>query len=222
MTEETTQASDAQPEVSENFTLDDVISEFNVQAPQPEQINNVTELKPAPAPVRIDPYDEDSLNKWAYDTANSQNALQQQLQELSNKLTQKEQSEAQAKLEADIQGAVSKITEKVEGIDPLMAEIYLEKRATENPGFKAIWDNRNSNPAAYEKALGAIANELDSKFTFKVDPQLAENHRAARQSQQSNNAPPASEFNNSLEERLAGAKNEQERRIIWAQIRDGY
>ena len=203
-------------------TLDDVISEFNVQpASTPETRNNVQEYKPAqPAAPRIDPYDEDSLNKWAIDTYQSQSALQQQVQELNAKLTQREQAEIQAKVDADIKRAVDKITESVDGIDPLMAELYLNKRAEEKPEFKAIWDNRHKNPAAYEAALDAISNELDGKFK-RVDTQIAENHRAAKQSQQSNNAPATQTYNNSYEERLANAKSPNEWRAEWERIKNG-
>lgn len=220
---EDTQVSQEQPVVNDApKTLDDVISEFNVTPQveeQPNAPNNVAEFTP-PQPQHIDPYDENSLNKWALDTAQHQSALQQQVQELNAKLTQQEQARAQAIVDADIKSAVSKITESVDGIDPLMAELYLNKRAEEKPEFKAIWDNRHKNPAAFEAALGAISTELDGKFQ-RIDPQLAENHRAAQQSTQSNNAPAASDFNNSYEERLAGAKNEQERALIWSQIKNG-
>ena len=224
MTDEITQPSET-PEVVESApTLDDVISEFNVQAPvaaTPQ--NNVQEFKPAQATQHIDPYDENQLNQWANQTANNQSQLQQQVQDLNSKISSYEQSQAQAKVDADIKTAVSKVTGKVEGLDPLMAEIYLEKRATENAGFKAIWDNRDANPKALDAALNALSNELDGKFTFKADPQIAENHRAAQQSQQSNATPKASEHGSPLEEQLANAKSEGERQVIWTNAKNlGY
>jgi len=223
MSEENTEASIEQPVVESAPTLDDVISEFNVQAPvEAAPQNNVQEFQPAQAPQHIDPYDESQLNSWASQTAQNQSQLQQQVQELSAKLTQQEQARAQAIVDADIKTAVSKVTEKVEGLDPLMAEIYLEKRATENPGFKAIWDNRSANPKALDAALNALSNELDGKFTFKADPQIAENHRAAQQSQQSNATQTATSYSNPLEKALAEATSPADRDRIWAQAKDAY
>lgn len=220
MSEENTQVSQEQPVVSQ--TLDDVISEFNVQAPtETTSQNNVAEFTPAPAQQHIDAFDEVSLNQWATNTAENQNALQQQVQDLTSEISEFKQGQTKTKVEADIKSAVSKVTDKVVGLDPLMAEIYLEKRAAENPGFKTIWENRESNPKALNAALDAISGEIGDKFEFKADPQLAENHRAANQSQQSNNTPAASNHNNSYEERLASAGSEAERAKIWRDIKAG-
>jgi len=201
-------------------SLDDVISEFNIEA-APQTTNTVQEPQPAqPVAPNIDPYDEGSLNKWASDTANNQATLQQQVQELNAKLTQKEQADNQAKLEADITSAATKLTESIDGLDPLAAEILLETEARKDPKFLQIWESRDKNPKALEAALNIISNKHEGRFQ-RIDPQIAENHRAAQQSQQSNNAPATSDFNNSYEERLANAKNEGERRVIWNQIKNG-
>lgn len=218
-----TQQSETPDVVESATTLDDVISEFNVETQAPAKPNTppVQEYNPAqPATPNIDPYDESSLNKWASDTAQNQATLQQQVQELSAKLSEKDQADAQAKLEADITSAAKKLTETLDGIDPLAAEILLEKEARNDPKFLQIWEARDKNPKALEAALNVISTKHEGKFQ-RVDPQIAENHRAAQQSQQSNNAPAASEYNNSYEERLANAKNEQERAVIWAQIKNG-
>ena len=219
-----TQPSDTQDVVTDApATLDDVISEFNVQTQTTVQTDApaAQEFKPA-QPQHIDPYDENSLNKWALDTQNNQAALQQEIQNLREAADASAQAEAQKIIDADIKSAVNKITESVEGIDPLMAELYLSKRAEEKPEFKAIWDNRNSNPAAFDAALGAISNELDGKFQ-RVDTQIAENHRAAQQSQQSNNTQKTTEYGNSLEEALAKATTEGERQVIWRNAKNlGY
>lgn len=219
------QVSQEQP-VAEAKTLDDVVSEFNVQppaqqaAPQPAQQSNVTEFQSPSQPQKIDPYDEDSLNKWAMQTQQSQQSLHGEIENLKAQLTAQQEAAAKQVIEADIKKAVSTLSEKVEGLDPLMAELYLNKRAEENAGFKAIWENRGSNPDAFNAALDAISRELDGRFS-RVDPQIAENHRAAQQSTQSSNTPARTEFNNSLEERLANAANERERAIIWNQIKNG-
>lgn len=222
--DEETQVSQEQPVVeSAPQTLDDVISTFNVQTQAPAEPNpsTVQEYTPAqPATPNIDPYDESSLNKWASDTANNQATLQQQVQELSSQISQRDKAEAQAKLDADIESAAKSLTKSLDGIDPIAAEILLEKEARTDPKFLQIWEARDKNPKALEAALSIISNKHEGKFQ-RVDPQIAENHRAAQQSQQSNQTATATEYNNSYEERLAGAKNESERQVIWAQIKNG-
>ena len=210
-----TQVSDEQPVVDAPQTLDDVISEFNVQAQPAQQDvqNNVQEFKPAQS-QHIDPYDEGSLNQWAAETANNQNALQQEVQNLRADADARSKADAQKIIDADIQSAVGKITESVDGIDPLMAELYLNKRAEEHDGFRAAWDNRGKDPKAFDAALRAISGELEGKFQ-RVDTQIAENHRAAQQSIQSNNTQKAAEYGSPLEEALANAKTEGERQVIW-------
>jgi len=224
MTEEIAQQSEAPAVADEPQTLDDVISTFNVKPPEPQQpaaTPIAQESTPAqPVVPDIDPYDPDSLNKWAAQTAQQTAALQSELQNLRADADARARAEAKQIIDADIKSAVGKITETVDGIDPLMAELYLNKRAEEKPEFKQIWENRHKDPVAYDAALGAISNELQGKFQ-RVDPQLAENHRAAQQSTQSNQTAKTTEYNNSYEERLASAKNEQERAMIWAQIKNG-
>ena len=209
-----TDVSQEQPVVDAPQTLDDVISEFNVQAaPAPEVQNNVQEFKPAQS-THIDAYDEESINQWASDTRNNQNALQQEVQNLRKDADARAQADSQKIIDADIKSAVGKITESVEGIDPLMAELYLNKRAEEHDGFRAAWDNRGKDPKAFDAALSAISSELEGKFQ-RVDTQLAENHRAAQQSTQSNNTQKATEYGTPLEEALANATSEGERQVIW-------
>lgn len=197
------------PEVAAVPTLDAVFEEFNVQAPVKE-----AEVKPAEPISNIDPYDEGQLNQFAQETRKTQIELQNELQSL------KEATKREA-TEKDIQTAVDSLVGQVEGIDKDYAEYALEKEVRSNPKLETIWQERHQHPERLEKALGAIAGQLNSKSSFKVDPQLAENHRAAQQSIQSNQTPAASNFNNSYEEKLANAKNENERAMIWSQIKNG-
>ena len=199
-------------------TLDDVTAGFTAQ-PEPAPVNNVQEFKPVQSQPNIDPYDEASINTWAANSQNQQAALQGEIQNLKDAASVRDQAESQKIIDADIKSAVTKITESVEGIDPLMAELYLEKRAAEHPGFKSAWDNRAKDPTKYNQALDAISGELDGKFQ-RVDTTIAANHRAAKQSQQSNNAPSAPK-GNSMEAQLAGATSDAQRNYLWNQIKNG-
>jgi hypothetical protein len=203
MSEDTAQPSET-PEVAPAPTLDSVISEFAVDKPatpaaEPSQPVETTKLN------SFDPLDESSVSQFTDSTNQVVNTLQGQIQSLSDKLTQREQVDVEAKFKADLKGAVDTVSQSIEGADPLMVELYLEKVAIEKPGFQQIWHNRDNNPKALEKALSAVANELNGKMDFKADPQIAENHRAATQSNQSSNSTSAPQYNNSLEERLANA-----------------
>lgn len=210
MTDEA-QVSDTQPVVEQ--TLDQVIESFDVQV-APKEETNVTEFKPAQAP-QLDVYDEGSLNKWASDTQANQDALRSEIQNLKADADARNAADGQKVIDADIKSAVDVITKGIEGIDPLSAEILLEKTARENEGFKRIWQNRSANPKAYKAALSAIVNDNESKFQ-RIDTQIAENHRAAQLSTQSNNTQKAAEYGTTLEEQLANAKTEGERQVIWA------
>ena len=202
-----------EPEVVQ--TLDDVINDFNID-PSTTQTMDTAEPKPVEfaKPDYVDPLDSDQWNKYQNQQSQNQAALQGQLQDLSDKLTHYEQDKLQALVDTDIKAAVESISSKVEDSDPLMVELYLEKRARENEGFKSIWDNRAKNPKALNKALGAITNELKGKFSIKADPQLAENQRAIQQSQTSNTSnKPA--YNNSIEETLGAAQSDAEWEHAW-------
>ena len=217
MTEEAQQS--ATPDVAEKPTLDSVISEFKAPAPQEKQ--TVQEFTPA-QPQHIDPYDEDSLNKWASQTQQEQAALKSELQNLKAEAESRTQAESQKIIDAQIKSAVKVISDGIEGLDPLAAEFILEKTARENENFKHLFHNQEGNEELYQKALSAIISENEGKFK-RVDTQIAENHRAAQQSQQSNNTQKATEYGNPLEEALANAKSEGERRAIWSNAKNlGY
>lgn len=216
---------EAQPSVEQEVaapkTLDDVFSEFNVEAPTQEQV-----VEQAPTPIQytpIDPYDESQLNQFAADTRNQQVELQTKISSLEAAAKSRDDAIAAQAMEKDIKQAVSAITEKVEGIDPDIAELYLEKQVRASEKLTSVWQNRGKNPDALSAALDVIAHDLNSKHSFKADPQIAENHRAATQSLQSNQTQKASEYGSPLEEQLANAKSEGERQVIWQNAKNlGY
>lgn len=197
-------------------TLDDVISEFN---PSSTETMAPTEPKPVeytqPQYNSVDPLDTDQWNHYQQQQSQHQAALQGQLQDVNSKLEQYEQERNNNLVQADIKSAVDTVSKNVEDGDPMMIELYLEKRARENDGFKNIWENRAKNPNALNKALDAITNELKGKFSVKADPQLAENQRAIQQSQQSSNTSNAPEYANTIEESLGSAESDAAWEQAW-------
>ena len=215
------EASVEQPTVP---SLDDVVAEFAPSIPESAQ--------PAAAPVEpktteipqvptsFDPLDEASAKQFAEATAQSNQALLAELQDLRSTITQKEEAKIQEQVNADINSAVDTVSESAGLDNKNYVQFRLEQRAQENEGFRRIWDNRHQNPAALDKALEAISHEMKNELDFKADPQLAENHRAASQSQQVTTAE-APKFNNAWEEKLASADSRAEKDRIWAQLKRG-
>ena len=174
-----------------------------------------------PVPTTFDPLDEASVKSYAEANAKNSSEMQSTLSSLNAKLDAIAQKEHSEKMTADINSAVDSVAKQT-GIDKRdYIEFKLEKLAAENEGFKNIWDNRNQNPKALEKALEAYSHEMKNDLEFTADPQLAENHRAANQSQQSSATDSSPTYNNAAEEALAGANTEAERQVIWQKIKSG-
>ena len=193
-------------------SLDDVINEFDFGTePAPVQTP-----APAPAPsVKIDPFDDNQINQYLNQTLQGQTALQSELQAIKQTLSTYEQRENERRVEADIKQAVEKVSKKVEGVDPMMTELYLEKRARESEGFKKIWENRHLKPKALEKALDAIALEMKDKFLVKADPQLIENKRAMSQPKHTETV-----SQDSFTDKWDSA-SQSERDRLWNQLKSG-
>lgn len=208
-----------EPEVAASEpTLDDVISEFNIG--QPEVTQQTVEQPTEPqftAQTTIDPYDANSIQQFVDTKVGSQ---QQELEQLKSQLSAMQQKEANAQTEADIKQAVGVLTKAVDGFNPDLAEAFLEMKARKDVNFNNIWTNRHTNPQAFEKAMGIIANEAKTTFSVKTDGQLVENQRAMNQSIQTNTnqAPVAG---NEWEQRLSEASTLEERDAIRRQMMQG-
>lgn len=177
-------------------SLDDIASEFNVEkeasnfqaqpAPQAPAYQDQNQYQPQENQFNQIPdpnYDPDGWNRFMQQQAYAQNNVVNDLNGIKNEIETYKQQMAQQKIEADLGKAVSHVNEKL-NVDPKMAEVALEIEYRENPSFKKIWDNRDMNPAAFNKALDVIANKWTGKFATRADSQLAENVRAAKTSQQ--------------------------------------
>ena len=182
----TEQAQTQAPAPQEPSGLEKVYSDYKIE----DQANSF-QPQPAsqPAPVQApiipktpDPFDpsfQQYVGNLAQVAAQTNNALHQTRTEL----TQMQQQLNRQRVEADIKAAVGKITEKA-GIDAEIAEVALEAKARKDPRFLAVWNNRDKNPKAFEAAIAAVSQEFQQKFTVRQDPQLAENQRAIKASQQ--------------------------------------
>lgn len=209
---EETQTTNQEPVVA---SLDDVIAEYNVQpaaapaAMQPATVSN------EPAPLSVDPLDSNQFNNYVNQVNSGQSVLNTQLKEVRSELTELRQERAQLQIEADITQAVGAINEGLD-LDPKLVRVHLELTAQEKPGFREIFERRNENPAAYNKALAAVSKEMGNTYSVKQDPELTANQKAIQQSQQSRASTVTPDGSgNSLEDKLSEAKSEGEFESMW-------
>ena len=182
------QVSQEQPESTPEVSLDDVYKEYGVEQ-QAQQFHAATAPMPylpqAPEVPNIpDPVtDVDAFRQWQTNQFHQNNSLQNTLQELNGRFQQISQAEARRQVETDVKTAVDVVNKRL-GADPQMIEVALDLEARRDPRFLKLWEGRHQNPQAWSKALDAWGRKMDGKFSVRADPQLAENQRAAKVSQQ--------------------------------------
>lgn len=166
--------------VYKEFGIEDTAASFQPETPQAP----APQATPAPQtpPAKFDPFDPNFGNLLAQQQAGVA-SINQALQATRAELGTLRQALNSERTEADIKRAVSSIAEK-SGLDPKFAEVAFQLRAKEDARLLQIWNNRGNNPKALEKAIDAVATEFKSQYSVKQDPQLVENQRAARTSQQ--------------------------------------
>ena len=223
------QSVSGEQQTSNDQTLEQVYQKFNVEQesqnfnPQPAHTQQVTQTQQATSPIGAeipDPVlDPNGYKSWQ---ANQNSEIRKGLSQLSQVQQQLAVTEVKRREEADIQRAVSKIQEKVD-LDPDFIEIALGQKARKDGRFQAVYQNRHKNPAAWDAALGAMANEMKGKYSFRADSQLTENVRAAKQSTQSSSltAKNSGEAKNPIEDRLSNAKSAREFDAEWQRIMSG-
>lgn len=163
--------------VYRDFNVEGEAASFKPETPAPQAPT------PQPqAPAIPDPFSP-GFQDYQRQIAQGQTVLHQRTTEAIGRLTNLEQRIQQREVAADIKQAASTIAEK-SGIDHDYAEVALEVRARKDPKFLQIWKNRSQNPKAFNAAVEALSGEIKDKFSVKQDPQLVENQRAVRASQQ--------------------------------------
>lgn len=185
MTEETV----VQPQTAEP-TLEDVYKSAGADANVQPEVQQVVQppasvVQPAvqAAPSIPDPYDTEAFKAYLAQQANSTAATQDVVRRVAGFLTQQQVKEAKAALENDLKSAVSTVNEVVGHPKPKVIEAMLDAKAREDTRFKALWENRSRNPAAWNNALKAVAKEFQEDLSVKVDPQLAAAQRARKVAQ---------------------------------------
>lgn len=164
-------------QVYKEFAIEETASQFKPETPQAP-----AQQTPPPVAPKFDPFDPNfSVNLG--NMANGVTSLNQALQATRTELGSLRQELHHERTEADIKRAVGAIAEK-SGLDPKFTEVAFQLRAKEDPRLLSIWNNRGKNPKALEKAIEAVATEFKETYSVRQDPQLAENQRAVKASQQ--------------------------------------
>ena len=195
MNEEITQQSQAPAETAvpaaETQTLESIAKELSVteqaqqfasavpQYQQPQQFVQQQAFR-APDPIT----DPEGYNRFLLQQTQTLTELSQATKSLTDKYQSWERTTQEQRINQDVDKAVTRVNEKLK-VDPMLAEIALEKMYRTDANFKRIWDNRERNPQAYERALDVVADKLVPMFNTRQDPKIAGDIRAAKTSQQS-------------------------------------
>jgi hypothetical protein len=180
-TEQVVEKEDSLDQITKDFGIEDQAKEFRQQVAPVRQEVQQPQITQANIP---DPLDTEAHKAYLAKIEQNQSSLQQTLEKTIGTISAYEQKAQRESLEADIAKAVKTANEIINHPKPKMVEVALELRAQEDKKFKAIWDNRQKNPQALERAIKIVAREIAEDFSIKVDPDLVKSQRALKLSQQ--------------------------------------
>lgn len=215
-TEQQTSTEPTLDQVYKQFNVEESASSFNPQ-PQPQpQAQPAPQAQPMGAEIPDPVLDQAGFRSYL---AKQNTDYSRALSQLTQTQQQLHVAELRRREEADIKSAVSQVREKVgSDLDEDFIEIALGQKARKDPKFNSIYMNREKNPAAWRAALGAVGNEIKSKYQFRADPQLTENVRAAKQSTQSSLTSKDVDDSNPVESRLKNTKSQAEFDREWSRL----
>lgn len=169
-------------------TLDDVLSQFPIESAAQSFNAQPRQQEPSQRPPDFnvpDPtYDPDGFKQTMKSLQSNDWEVKQTINRISEQLQGEAQRRQREAEEVDISQAIKSIQKTLptlEGKDRLVKG-YLGAMAAEDPRIAKVWENRRSNPTAWNKTLNALTRQLAKDFEFQADPQLAENTRAAKAS----------------------------------------
>lgn len=189
-------------------TLEEIASEFQVkesatpQTPPPVQQPQMPEFS-----------DPEAAALWSAKQIQEINArdLSRAQEDARNKQASFVEKQVQA-----LNGAVETISKEVP-ISKTFIEGSLHVKYNRDPNFRTIFDNRDRNPAAFQKALGVIAQELKTEASVSSNPQVAEDARALEQLTKSARAGRLQDDPMEKYKGMSAAQFDQE----WEKIRSG-
>lgn len=166
------------------MSLDDLYGEFKPQemhTPQSTQQQQPTETSVQSSTDDIpDPVaDPDGFRRYMGNIGRETAAARSEARKLQESLAAERQSMSAQAEERDFRDIAEEIAKAAE-IEPDLAEAGLLHRYVKDKGFQQIWANREQNPTAFKKVKAVLSKEMRNKFSVRVDPQIAENQRAAQ------------------------------------------
>lgn len=199
----------AAPE-AQSPTLEQIAKELSVEE-QAQQFTSTVQQQPIqpqfpPQPQYQQPFqapdpvtDPDGYRAFVAAQGNALSQLNSTLQQVSSRMSNWERMQQEQKIERDIGAAVARVNTKL-NMAPEVTEALLQGEYRRDGNFRKIWDKRDSNPAALDKALDVLTQKFAGQFTVKQDPKIAQNLQAAKASQQtmatSRNQAPNDDWNN--------------------------
>ncbi|MHA2066708.1 MAG: hypothetical protein ACXABY_20240, partial [Candidatus Thorarchaeota archaeon] len=180
---------DTAPAAQPTETLDSIAGEFQEAQPQGqssegappsgEPSGSPDEGNDVPDPVTR----TDEFKKYLSGQSNEVKGIRAELRETIDLLKGAAQKEARASEEKAIQGITKEIAEEIgEGTNQKLVEAALGLKYRDDLNFKKIWNNRDQNPEAFNRAMAIVSNEIKGMFNRTVDPQVQENIRAMEKS----------------------------------------
>jgi len=179
-------------------TLEDIAKELSVEQQAQNFVSSVQPQLPpqyqpqgyqqqpfnAPDPVT----DPDGYRAFVARQSEAMLKLNSTVDQVASKIGEWEREKQEQRINQDVDRAVTKVNEKLK-LDPDMVEVALELEYRKNPSFKKIWDARDRNPGALDRALEILSSKISTRYQVRQDPQLAENVRAAKSALQTNANP---------------------------------
>lgn len=156
-------------------TLEELASEFKVEQSPPAQREPEPQL----------PSDPEELARWS---AKQVLETSRRVEQVSRKLEADEQEKFINSQMSALEKAVDTLGKDVP-LSKMLIEGALHTKYARDPNFKKIFDNREQNPNAYQKALGVLSEEIKREAAIKFDPEVAENKRALDQLQRASRTP---------------------------------
>lgn len=108
-----------------------------------------------------------------------QSEIIESLRAINERFSLQDQKDAELALRQDIDAAVTTVSEQLTDVKPSIIKGVLNAEYLDNPSFAKAWDKRQSNPEAFKKVLGWVANKYKSEFVTTRDPDVEANNQAA-------------------------------------------
>lgn len=219
-----TAPSETQPEetlddVLKNVSIEQVAQSFDAKPSQPvqQQITQAPQLD-IPDPT----YDPDGFKRAIGKIAQNDFSTAQKVDQVLSLIQRREQEQERNREQTDIGNVVKEIETAVpvlKGKETLVQGL-LGAYANKDPRITKVWQDRHKDPASWNKTLAVLKKQIAKEFDFAMDPQLAENIKAAKASRDQMATTNRPGPNEKWEERLRNASPTDFTKM-WDQIKAG-